>query len=66
MKKQTEKTLGMYEKGMMWGRDGYWISIGIEDALFFFGNLRTAKSASCAKKFIRPADVKWVEYKKHD
>lgn len=54
------RTFGTYSRGRLWGRSGYSIAIGIEDARFYFGNLTEAKSAACKQKGLLISEVKWT------
>lgn len=63
----NRKAIGLYEKGMLWGRDGYSISIGglyygNNDPRFFFGSLAEAKRNACKAFGIHPDDVKWTRF----
>jgi len=57
------KICGFYESGTMWNRPGYYIAIGeTADALFFFGDLKTAKAAACDRFQVAPAMVTWKRW----
>ena len=60
MRENKIRTFGTYARGRVWGRAGYNIAIGIEDARFYFGNLTEAKSAACKVKGFLPSEVKWT------
>lgn len=59
-----DKPYGYYFEGDMWGRDGYYIAIGIEDYAFYFGSLAEAKKAACESHYTKPSNVHWKKVEK--
>ena len=57
--KGERKMQGWFEKGSLWGKAGYSIAIGLEDFLFYFGDLEEAKRAACERHGINPRLVTW-------
>lgn len=55
-------TVGLYTKGILWRRKGYYISIGITDPRFFFGTLAEAKRDALKAFRYEASDVRWLEY----
>lgn len=58
------KPNGYYRKGCLWGFDGYYIAIGIEDEAFFFGSLSETKKAACANHYLNTKNVNWINMSK--
>lgn len=56
------KTIAMYSKGLLWGREGYSINIGHTDARFFFGKLAEAKKAALEAFHYSAKEVEWKRY----
>lgn len=53
------KPSAYYRKGVLWGKDGYWIAVGYTDERFYFGNLTEAKRAACAMFCTVPSYLDW-------